>query len=56
MRLTGAEARIVRAGEPGHAAAIELLITRYDQYQAAPPAGPAIIVTVARWSGWAFST
>ncbi|ETA01823.1 PPOX class F420-dependent oxidoreductase [Frankia sp. CcI156] len=49
------EARIVRAGEPGHAPAVELLIARYDQYQAAPPAGPAIIVTVARWSGWAFS-
>jgi PPOX class probable F420-dependent enzyme len=30
-----------------------LLVSRYSQYRAAPPAGPVLAVTVQRWSGWA---
>ena len=28
---------------------------KYAQYRATPPQGPAVAVTVARWSGWAAS-
>lgn len=34
---------------------LELLVARYRQYRASPPAGPVISVRVARWSGWAAS-
>jgi PPOX class probable F420-dependent enzyme len=33
-------------------AAIALLAERYEQYRAAPPAGPVLAVEVERWSGW----
>ena len=29
-----------------------LLAERYEQYRERPPAGPAIVVAVERWSGW----
>ena len=45
-------ARIVTSGEAEHVRAIALLAQRYPQYTESPPAGPAIIVTVSRWSGW----
>ena len=32
--------------------ALELLIGRYAQYRADPPAGPFLAITVTRWSGW----
>jgi PPOX class probable F420-dependent enzyme len=35
-------------GHPGLAA----LVARHPQYQAAPPPGPLLTVTVDRWSGW----
>jgi PPOX class probable F420-dependent enzyme len=35
--------------------AIRALAARYDQYRAQPPAGPAIVVAVERWSGWSAS-
>jgi PPOX class probable F420-dependent enzyme len=35
--------------------ALALLRARYSQYQAAPIDGPAILVRVERWSGWAAS-
>ena len=28
------------------------LQARYPQYREVPPAGPAVVVTVAKWSGW----
>jgi PPOX class probable F420-dependent enzyme len=31
---------------------LRLLVDRYPQYRPAPPAGPAILVSVERWSGW----
>jgi PPOX class probable F420-dependent enzyme len=40
------------AGVP---AAGRLLAARYPQYRENPPAGPVIVVTVTRWSGWAAS-
>ena len=36
--------------------AISLLATRYPQYRATPPPGPAVAITVVAWSGWAAST
>lgn len=44
--------RVVPARDPEGAAAIGLLIERYDQYRAQPPAGPVLAVDVERWSGW----
>jgi PPOX class probable F420-dependent enzyme len=32
--------------------ALAALTARYDQYAERPPEGPAIAVTVERWSGW----
>ena len=34
---------------------IALLTGRYPQYRDAPPAGPAIVIHVERWTGWAAS-
>jgi PPOX class probable F420-dependent enzyme len=36
------------AGERG----LEALETRYPAYRSRPPAGPVILVTVERWTGW----
>ena len=44
--------RVVSARDPEGATAIGLLIGRYDQYRAQPPAGPVLAVDVERWSGW----
>ncbi len=33
--------------------AVRLLAARYPQYADAAPAGPAVAVSVTRWSGWA---
>ena len=32
-----------------------MLADRYPQYRDAPPPGPAVAITVERWSGWSFS-
>jgi PPOX class probable F420-dependent enzyme len=32
--------------------ALALLVDRYPQYAASPPAGPFLEVRVTRWSGW----
>ncbi len=45
-------ARIVAADEPEAPRALARLSARYDQYRAAPPAGPLLLVAVERWSGW----
>lgn len=41
--------------ESGHewSSAIDVLCDKYAQYQDDPPNGPAIIVTVDNWTGWA---
>ncbi|HZX09297.1 TIGR03668 family PPOX class F420-dependent oxidoreductase [Kribbella sp.] len=36
------------------AAAVELLVAKYPQYDADPPRGPVIEIRAGRWSGWAF--
>lgn len=37
------------------AAPIALLRSRYPQYQATPPTGPVIAITVTTWTGWSYS-
>ena len=51
VRADGA-ARIVDAG-PELAQALELLRARYPQYEMVELIGPAIVVEVESWSGWA---
>jgi PPOX class probable F420-dependent enzyme len=45
------EAVIVEQPAPSHPGLVAL-INRYRQYQAQPPPGPLVAVTVTRWSGW----
>jgi PPOX class probable F420-dependent enzyme len=45
-------ARIVTAGAEEHAHVVALLTARYGQYEDEPPEGPAIVVSILRWSGW----
>jgi PPOX class probable F420-dependent enzyme len=35
---------------------IRALVQRFPQYRDVPPAGPLLVVTVQRWSGWASSS
>jgi PPOX class probable F420-dependent enzyme len=51
-RADGA-ARVVEPGAPEHGRAVEALVARYSQYRERPPEGPALVVDVERWSGWA---
>ena len=44
-------ASILESGRD-HAAAVDLLVARYEQYHDRPPHGPAINISVTRWSGW----
>jgi PPOX class probable F420-dependent enzyme len=44
-------ARVLEAS----AAALALLCERYPQYAEAPPPGPFLEISVARWVGWAAS-
>jgi PPOX class probable F420-dependent enzyme len=39
--------------EPFDARAVEALVAKYPQYEAAPPGGPVIAVRVERVRGWA---
>jgi hypothetical protein len=34
---------------------LTLLIDKYGQYRENPPQGPLVVVTVTRWSGWAYA-
>nr|WP_027141177.1 MULTISPECIES: TIGR03668 family PPOX class F420-dependent oxidoreductase [Pseudofrankia] len=47
-------ARVVEPPDPAHAVAASALAERYHQYRDHPPAGPAIVVTVTRWTGWSY--
>ncbi|HWD83938.1 MAG TPA: TIGR03668 family PPOX class F420-dependent oxidoreductase [Kribbella sp.] len=49
VRVDGT-ARVV----PSHAVAVDLLVAKYPQYEADPPAGPVIVIQADEWSGWAF--
>jgi PPOX class probable F420-dependent enzyme len=41
---------------PEDAAAVELLATKYPQYEADPPQGPVITIHADTWSGWSYSS
>ena len=45
-------ARVAQPGSDEHERAVTALAGRYPQYRAELPAGPAIVITVSRWSGW----
>jgi PPOX class probable F420-dependent enzyme len=47
-------AAVVRAGED-HVAHWQRLVSKYPQYGGQVPGGPVIVVSVTRWSGWAFT-
>ena len=44
--------RVVDRG-PERERALALLAAKYEQYRRQPPPGPAVVVEVTRWSGWA---
>ncbi|MFL5891481.1 MAG: TIGR03668 family PPOX class F420-dependent oxidoreductase [Solirubrobacterales bacterium] len=45
-------ATVVEPETPEHVDAVARLAERYEQYRQRPPDGPAIAITVSRWSGW----
>ena len=45
-------ARVVEPEAPEHDAAVARLAERYEQYRDRLPEGPAVAITVSRWSGW----
>jgi PPOX class probable F420-dependent enzyme len=45
-------ARIVEPGADEHDSVVTLLAGRYGQYDERRPDGPAIVISVSRWSGW----
>jgi PPOX class probable F420-dependent enzyme len=45
-------ARVLHPGSADAEHAVDLLVRRYPQYRDRRPAGPALAVDVARWSGW----
>ncbi|ONH23841.1 TIGR03668 family PPOX class F420-dependent oxidoreductase [Pseudofrankia asymbiotica] len=47
-------ASVVEPPDHAHAVAARALVERYRQYRDHPPAGPAIVVTVTRWTGWSY--
>jgi PPOX class probable F420-dependent enzyme len=51
VRLRG-RARVVEEG-PDRDRALELLAEKYEQYRWEPPDGPAILVDLLEWRGWA---
>lgn len=46
---------VIHRHGPRWQAAVAALVDRYDQYREHPPGGPAIVVQVTDWSGWAAS-
>jgi PPOX class probable F420-dependent enzyme len=46
---------IIERGGADHDAHWRQLVAKYPQYHGEAPGGPVILVTVASWSGWAFS-
>jgi PPOX class probable F420-dependent enzyme len=45
-------ARVVEPRAPAYQDAVARLVERYEEYRERPPEGPAIAITVSRWSGW----
>ncbi|HLU60495.1 MAG TPA: TIGR03668 family PPOX class F420-dependent oxidoreductase [Pseudonocardia sp.] len=50
VRVDGTAA--VHTGGPLRERAVRALVAKYPQYAAAPPAGPVLVVTPTRWTGW----
>lgn len=50
VRLDGGAVVII--DEPERSAALDPLVRKYPQYRDDPPAGPVIMITVDRWTGW----
>jgi PPOX class probable F420-dependent enzyme len=46
-------ARIAEPASADHARAVGLLAGRYEQYRGRAPEGPAIVVEISAWRGWA---
>lgn len=44
--------RVLAAGAPEAARAVEALVERYAQYLDQRPDGPVLAIDVTRWSGW----
>lgn len=44
--------RVIGPGTEEHGDAVGRLAERYEQYRERPPEGPAIAISVSRWSGW----
>ena len=47
-------ARVVEPGSEPWTTALEALRAKYSQYAQDPPRGPAILIEVGSWSGWAY--
>lgn len=47
-------AHVLEPDAAEHVDAVARLGERYEQYRERPPEGPAIAITVKRWSGWRF--
>ena len=45
----------VLTSAPDTESPIALLAARYPQYQATPPDGPVIAITVTTWTGWSYT-
>ena len=52
-RADGEATVLTDPGDTAHPVA--LLATRYPQYQATPPTGPVIAITVTTWTGWSYT-
>jgi PPOX class probable F420-dependent enzyme len=52
-RADGEATVLTDPGDTAHPVA--LLAARYPQYQATPPTGPVIAITVTTWTGWSYT-
>lgn len=50
--VRGDGSAVVERGGPARDAAVERLAAKYGPYRKRPPLGPAIVVTVHRWTWW----
>jgi len=50
VRIDGVAAIVVDRAERAYA--LGLLSAKYPQYQASPPSGAVVSITVSEWSGW----
>jgi hypothetical protein len=53
VRIDRARIATISSDPADLAAAVAAIARRHPQYLTAPPPGPAITITVHRWTGWA---